>query len=201
MSAFATGAATFFPTPFCCLTGTFFLGLVRSVFAGAFTFAPGFALPAGVFAVALPAAVFPVAGFFAAPLAAGLAAPLLVAAALGAAAFPAAALVLAAPGAALPPEAALAAAGLGAGVLALAGFFSAGLLALEVLAAFAAAFGAGAGVFELELELLAPELAGLVLELVLAALPLAGADAGFFFSSFLAATSNVWLGLNYVLNM
>lgn len=138
--------ASFFPTPFCCLTGTAFFGLATRAFGGALT---------------LLAGVFPAAGFLAAPLATGLAAPLLAAPLAVGLAVVVAFVLGAAAGVLL--EAALAAAGLGAGVFEVV-FFSAGLLA---------AFGAGAA-FDDEVEVLAPAAA-------------AGADAGFFFSSFLGA--------------
>lgn len=150
--ALATGAAAvavagFFPTPFCCLTGTVFLGFATRALGGALT---------------LPAAAFPAAGFLAAPFAAGLAA-LLPAAALADGLAAVVAFVLGAAAGVLLEAAFAAAAGLGAGVFE-AAFFSAGLVA---------AFGAGAA-FDDELEALVPA-------------PLAGADAGFFFSSFLGA--------------
>lgn len=79
--AFVTAPVTpFLPTPFCCLTGTFFLGLLTSAFGGAFTF-PAALAAAALLPVAFPAvtllavalAALPVAGFLdAAPLAAGL---------------------------------------------------------------------------------------------------------------------------------
>lgn len=162
----AAAACGFFcTTPFCCLTGTPFFGLAIAALAGVLGLAA--TLAAGF----LPAG---------AALAPGLAALALEAAPLA----PAAAL---AAGALAP--AALAAAGALAAALAAEAFFSAGLepegadAGLAVVA-LAAALGAGAGVFEEPAD-----------DFEVPEAEAAGAVAGFFFSSFLAAENlGDWVG-------